>query len=374
MGWNSWNTFGPEINEEVVRETADAMLTEGLKDAGYQYVVIDDFWEADERDSQDRLQAHPERFPSGIKALADYVHGHGLKFGIYSCAGTHTCGGRPASYGYEEIDAQTFADWGVDFLKYDYCFKPLEVDGRTLYRRMGQALRATGRDILFSACEWGQNEPWLWAAQEAGCHMWRTTGDITDNWESMIKIGFEKQAGLEKYAGPNRWNDPDMMIVGMRGKGNVAQGGCTDSEYRVHFTQWCLLCAPLMLGCDVRSMDEATKSILLHKGLIAVNQDPLGAQGRRLTGDWNSWESAQFQVWAKPMSDGSVVFALYNLRDGDPRLLTAPWEAVGIHDRRPCRVQELWTGEDLGVHTRYAGVVVPGHDVRVLRVTPLREG
>lgn len=202
MGWNSWNTFGADVNEDVVKETADAFLDCGLKQAGYTYVVIDDCWSLRERGPDGRLRWDPDKFPSGIPALAEYVHSRGLKFGMYSCAGTHTCAGYPGSYACEELDAQTFAEWGVDFLKYDYCYKPAGTDGRMLYRRMGQALRQTGRPILYSMCNWGVDEPWKRAAS-CGAHMWRTTGDIVDSWQSIEQIGFG-QAGLECYAGPGR--------------------------------------------------------------------------------------------------------------------------------------------------------------------------
>lgn len=368
MGWNSWNTFGADVTEDVVKETADAFVREGLKDAGYHYVVIDDFWEADERDAEGRLQAHPERFPGGIAALADYVHARGLKFGIYSCAGTHTCGGRLASYGREEIDAQTFADWGVDFLKYDFCYKPLGVDGPSLYRRMGQALRATGRPILFSACEWGTNKPWEWGPQ-AGCHMWRTTGDIVDSWDSIVDIGF-RHSELASYAGPNRWNDPDMLVVGMRGKGNVAAGGCTDSEYRVHFALWCMLAAPLMLGCDVRNMDAATKALITHPGLLAINQDPMGVPAVRLGDDWNTWDWANFQVWQRPLADGSIAVALFNLHAEVTRKMIVAWEALSLSPTRKCRVVDVVDGADHGLWDAAFWTNVPPHDVRLLRLIP----
>ena len=366
MGWNSWNTFGPDISEALVRETADAFVSHGLKAAGYEYVVIDDLWEAPERDSAGRLAADPAKFPGGIKALADYVHSKGLKFGIYSCAGSHTCGVKPASYGYEEEDAQTFAEWGVDFLKYDFCYKPMGVDGRTLYERMGQALRATGRPILFSACEWGLMHPWDWASPRAGVHMWRTTGDISDSWQSMAEIGFEKQKTLERFAGPGRWNDPDMLIVGMHGKGNVARGGCTDEEYRTHFMLWCMLAAPLMIGCDVRNMDQTTLDILTAPEVVAVNQDPLGCQGYCLGSDGNDAE-----VWKKVLSDGSVAVGLFNRHDHGRRMMPVSWEALGIHDRRPCLVRDLWTRQDLGIFTRTYATQVETHAAKLLKIKPL---
>ncbi|HEX2905614.1 MAG TPA: glycoside hydrolase family 27 protein [Phototrophicaceae bacterium] len=365
MGWNSWNTFGSNIHENLVRETADVFITQGLKDAGYTYIVIDDMWQADERDADGRLVPDPAKFPSGIKTLADYIHSKGLKFGIYSCAGAKTCAGKPGSFGYEELDARTFAAWGVDYLKYDFCYKPANTDGPALYRRMGQALRATGRPIVFSACEWGLGKPWEWAAG-AGAHLWRTTGDIEDSWESIAKIGFG-QAGLEAYSGPDQWNDPDMLVVGMYGKGNVARGGCTDAEYRTHFSLWCLLAAPLLIGCDVRQLDAMTRTILLNRNLIAVNQDGLGRQARYLGRDWDC-----FETWMKPLADGSVAVGQFNRHDTVTRAMSAAWEALAIHDRQPCRVQDLWSGEDLGAHERLVSVVVEPHDARVLRITPVR--
>jgi alpha-galactosidase len=369
MGWNSWNTFGGEINEAVVRETADAFVSEGLKEAGYTYVVIDDLWEADER-VDGRLTWDREKFPSGIPALAEYVHNKGLKFGIYSCAGSHTCAGKPASYGFEEVDARTFAAWGVDFLKYDFCYAPPGVEGPMLYRRMGQALRATGRPILFSLCEWGKHKPWTWGAGTGG-HMWRTTGDIHDAWESIRSIGFEQQQGLYPYAGPGHWNDPDMLVVGMYGKGNVARGGCTDAEYRSHFSLWCLLAAPLMIGCDVRAMNDVTRDILLNGEAIAVNQDPLGRQGYRV--GQITWAREPADVWAKPLQDGSLAVGLFNLGDRPARRIVAPWESLGLHPERPCRVRDLWNHEDLGVFTGSFTARVDSHDVALLRLQPSYE-
>jgi alpha-galactosidase len=365
MGWNSWNTFGSEIHEDLVRQTADAFVEQGLKDAGYQYVVIDDIWEADERDANERLTWDPAKFPSGMKALADYVHDKGLKFGIYSCAGSHTCAGKPASFGYEETDAQTFAEWGVDFLKYDFCYKPVGTDGPKLYERMGQALRATGRPIVFSACEWGHHKPWEWAAG-AGAHLWRTTGDIFDGWESIERLGFG-QNGLERYAGPNHWNDPDMLVVGMYGKGNVGRHGCSDTEYRTHFSLWCMLASPLMIGCDVRDMNEPTRKILTAPEVIAINQDPLGRQGWCLGEDGNKGET-----WKKPLADGSVAVGLFNRREKGSRKITVAWEALGLHDRRPAMVRDLWAREDLGVLTRSFTASVEPHDVKLVRVIPQR--
>jgi alpha-galactosidase len=274
---------------------------------------------------------------------------------------------RPGSYGYEEEDAQAFADWGVDFLKYDFCFKPVGVDGRRLYERMGQALRMTGRDIVFSMCEWGHMNPWHWGACGAGAHMWRTTGDIHDSWESVFNIGFEKQKNLERFAGPDRWNDPDMLVVGMRDKGFVARGGCTDEEYRTHFTLWCLLAAPLMIGCDVRDMDETTKEILMAPEVIAVNQDPLGRQGYSLGRD-----GRQMEVYKKVLADGSIAVGLFNVGEHEDTYCGVGWEALGLHDRRACQVRDLWAREDLGTHERRFAVKLDPHECRMLKLTPVR--
>ncbi len=372
MGWNSWNTFGPNIDEALIRETADAFVEHGLKDLGYEYVVIDDHWERMERDEGGRLVPDPQRFPGGMKALADYVHSKGLKFGIYSCAGAFTCGGRPSSYGHEEEDAATFAEWGVDFLKYDFCNKPMGVDGRALYERMGQALRMTGRPIVFSMCEWGMMKPWLWGATRAGAHMWRTTGDINDSWGSVSDIGFERQHDLHPYAGPGHWNDPDMLVVGMHGEGNVAAGGCTVEEYRTHFTLWCILAAPLMLGCDVRAMTETTSEIITNPEVTAVDQDPLGRQGYRLGREGGPESPFNFaETWIKHLQDGSVAVGLFNRHDRRGKTMTAAWEALGVHDRRECRVRDLWAREDLGTFTRMISAPVEPHCCRLLRITPL---
>ncbi len=369
MGWNSWNTFGwRDLSAEVVAQTIDAFVNEGLKEVGYEYVVIDDTWQADQREDG-RLMWDTQRFPDGIKPLADYAHSKGLKFGIYSCAGTHTCCSKPASYGYEEIDAQTFADWEIDFLKYDSCFVPASVDIPSLYKRMGQALRMTGRDIVFSICEWGNNKPWEWAAQ-AGGHLWRTTGDIADSWKSISKIGFQQQLGLAAYAGPGGWNDPDMLVIGMYGAGNVAAGGCTDAEYRSHFALWCIQAAPLMIGCDVRKMTDFTKRLLLNSNLIAVNQDPLGKPGYRA--GQADYDSEPMDIWAKPLADGSIAVGLFNLGIKGQRKIPVAWETLGLQAKRVCRVQDLWTGADLGVFAGSFFADVDSHDCCVVRIIPQR--
>ena len=283
MGWNSWNTFRLNINEDLVKEVADVMVEKGFKDAGYEYVVIDDGWQI-RRDDEGNIIANPDKFPSGIKALADYVHSKGLKFGLYSDAGTLTCGGFPGSQGYEYQDARQYAAWGVDYLKYDWCNTGNQ-SAPDSYTLMRNALLMADRPIVFSICEWGTTKPWLWA-RDVG-HLWRTTFDIRPCWDCgqrahskgvLIEnfIGFTKildqQVGLESYAGPGHWNDPDMLEVG--------NGDLTYDENKAHFSLWCILAAPLMLGNDVRTLKPEIHEILTNKEVIAVNQDPLGRQGR----------------------------------------------------------------------------------------------
>lgn len=373
MGWNSWNTFGQTITENEVRETADALVESGLAALGYTYVVIDDFWEAEQR-INGRLNWNPETFPGGIPALADYVHSKGLKFGIYSCAGVKTCGGMPASFGYEELDAATFAEWGVDFLKYDFCYHPPLHTARDSYRRMGNAVLNCGREMVFSMCCWGFEECWTWA-RSCGAQMWRTTDDIKDKWSSIYDIGFRRQRELSPYAGPGGWNDPDMLVVGMRGRGNVAvidgkEGdGCTDDEYRTHFALWCMLAAPLMIGADVRNLNESALTILSNERLIAVNQDPLGSQACPIGAHRNA------EIWRKPLADGSVVVGCFNLGPSDQSSCPVSWRSLGFAETAECRVTELISGEDRGIWSRFChSERLPSHGCEILRIAPLREG
>ncbi|MGP3982518.1 NPCBM/NEW2 domain-containing protein [Streptomyces sp. KR80] len=352
LGWNSWNEFGCNIDENLIRQTADAIVSSGMRDAGYTYVNIDDCWMARERDAAGRLQADPTRFPSGIKALADYVHGKALKLGIYSSAGTHTCAGFPASLDHEEIDARTWADWGVDYLKYDNCSNENR-PALDRYRAMGEALRKTGRNIVYSLCEWGQNRPWEGLGREVGGHLWRTTGDISDNWTSVMGI-LDQQVGLERYAGPGGWNDPDMLEVG--------NGGMTDAEYRAHFALWSVLNAPLIAGNDVRSMDDATRRILLNRDLLAVNQDWSGTQGRKVRDDGDQ------EVWAKPMSDGSVAVVLLNRGAGNAAIGATAAE-LGLPAGRSYRVKDLWSKEQHASSGMIRGGV-PSHGAVTYRVWP----
>ena len=277
MGWNSWNKFGCNVSEQLIRDTADAMVSSGMQAAGYEYVVIDDCWQVG-RDSNGNILADPQRFPSGIKALADYVHGKHLKFGLYSDAGTKTCAGRPGSRGYEFQDARQYATWGVDYLKFDWCSTDTE-NAEAAYTTMHNALKASGRPIVFSICEWGKSKPWLWA-KDVG-NLWRTTGDISDCWDCKKEwstgwvVILDQQVGLETFAGPGHWNDPDMLEVG--------NGGMSTTEYLSHFSLWSMLAAPLIAGNDLKNMTPEIKEILTNKEVLAVDQDAMGMQGRRMS-------------------------------------------------------------------------------------------
>lgn len=351
MGWNSWNKFGCNIDERLIRETADAMVKSGMRDAGYQYVNIDDCWMAKERDASGNLQADPVRFPHGIKALADYVHGKGLKLGIYSSAGTKTCAGYPASLDHEVADARSFASWGVDYLKYDNCNNQKR-PFMERYRAMGNALRATGRPIVFSICEWGSYQPWGWGADVHG-QLWRTTGDISDSWKSMIGI-LEEQVGLEPYSGPGRWNDPDMLEVG--------NGHMTHTEYVTHFSLWALLNAPLIAGNDLRDMSDDTRGILTNREVIAVNQDWGGKQGFRLRAD----EAGRTEVWVKPMSDGSKAVVLLN-RGDDSRTIRVTLGELGLPPSMRYAARNLWTRTTSPVADAVQATV-PSHGVAMFLV------
>lgn len=309
MGWNSWNTFGESISEELVMEAADALVSSGLRDAGYTYVVIDDCWSLRERNAEGKIVADPAKFPHGMKYLADYIHSKGLKFGMYSCAGTQTCAGYPGSFNHEFTDAQMFADFGVDFLKYDFCYKPKLANGPMLYNKMGMALRATGRDILYSACNWGSDDVWTWI-RSTGAHMYRSTGDLGDNFQLMKDIAYS-QIPKQGFNGPNCFNDPDMLIVGMYNKGNVGWGGCNDNEYMMHFSLWCMMSAPLMIGCDVRNISEEALKTLTNKSLLSIDQDPAVRQAIRVPSE----KGDDHLILFKHLEGGDYAIAMYNFSE-----------------------------------------------------------
>ena len=362
MGWNSWNTFGANINEQLIFETADAMVANGLPQKGYEYLVIDDCWSLRERDADQRLVADPEKFPQGMKAVADYVHSKGLKFGMYSCAGNLTCAGYPGSFEHEFLDAETFAEWDVDFLKYDYCYHSPIIPGKYLYRRMGLALENCGRDILFSACSWGADETHEWI-KTTGASMWRSTGDIFDTWES-IKNLTRQQEKLHSYNGLGCFNDMDMLVVGMYGKGNVGLQGCSDVQYRTHFSIWAFMGSPLMIGCDIRKMSEYTKETLCNPDLIAINQD-IECRGPYVV---PGHDPAALMALVKPMSDGSLAIGLFNLGDRKAEMSLQFWDmgipaAAGVG----LEMYDCWAHQTEGTFTeRYAAQIEP-HGCRVFR-------
>ncbi|MFF7882509.1 NPCBM/NEW2 domain-containing protein [Streptomyces sp. NPDC020794] len=353
MGFNNWNSTHcrAEFNESMVEGIADLFVEKGLKDAGYQYVNLDDCWALPSRDADGKLVPDPVRFPNGIKAVADYIHAKGLKLGIYTSAGTKTCDsvGFPGALGHEYSDARQFADWGVDYLKYDNCNNQ-GVDAKLRYTTMRDALKATGRPIVYSLCEWGENKPWEWASDVG--HLWRTTGDINDSWGSMLSI-LKQNLPLAPHAGPGHWNDPDMLEVG--------NGGMTDTEYRSHFSMWSVMAAPLLIGSDLRKASPATFDILDNKEVIAVDQDPLGKQGTVLSSEGGRW------VVAKEMKDGSRTVALFN-ETGSPQHITTTAAAVGLPAAHGYTLRDLWQ------HRSYntAGAVsatVPAHGTVLVRVS-----
>ncbi|MFF7251098.1 NPCBM/NEW2 domain-containing protein [Embleya sp. NPDC008237] len=355
MGFNNWNSTHcrADFNETMIKGIADLFVSKGLKAAGYQYVNLDDCWALPNRDGSGNLVADPVRFPHGIKAVADYVHGKGLKFGIYTSAGTKTCNpaGFPGGLGHERQDANLFASFGVDYLKYDNCNNQ-GVDARKRYTDMANALRDTGRPIVFSLCDWGESKPWEWAAPIG--HLWRTTGDISDNWYSMLDIAHRNQP-LAPYAGPGHWNDPDMLEVG--------NGGMTAAEYRTHFTLWSMMSAPLLIGTDLRTASPETFGILANADVIAVDQDPLGKQGTVVA------NSGGLVVMVKELANGDRAVSLTN-ETWTTATVSTTTDALGIGNRGPYRLKDLWTK---AVSTNTTGTIsasVPSHATVAYRITP----
>lgn len=352
MGWNSWNHFHCNIDEQVIKETADALVSTGLAKLGYQYVNLDDCWAESSRDSQGNLAANSSTFPSGIKALADYVHGKGLKLGIYSDAGFYTCSKRmPGSLGHEDQDAKTFASWEVDYLKYDNCNN----DGSSpqdRYNVMSKALLNSGRTIFFSLCEWGEEDPATWARGVG--NSWRTTGDIEDKWDRMTALADENDKWAD-YAAPGGWNDPDMLEVG--------NGGMTMEEYRSHFSIWALAKAPLLIGCDVRAMSDETKEILSNDEVIAVNQDRLGVQGKKEKSDGTA------EVWAGPLSGGRVAVVLWN-RGSSQTSITANWSDIGLDPSAVVDARDLWEKSTIPSVRGKITATVDAHGCKMFTLTP----
>ncbi|SFF03057.1 glycoside hydrolase family 27 protein [Thermophagus xiamenensis] len=363
MGWNSWNKFGCNVDETIIKEMAEAMVNSGMRDAGYEFIVIDDCWQIG-RDSLGNIIPDSERFPSGMKALGDYIHSLGLKFGIYSCAGSKTCQGRPGSRGYQFQDARTYAEWGVDYLKYDWCYNEGQ-NAEAAYKTMSDALKATGRPIVFSICEWGDNEPWKWGKGIG--HLWRTTADIRDCFQCQFDWGglgvmdiIDRQAELYPYAGPGHWNDPDMLEVG--------NGGMTYTEYKTHFSMWAMLAAPLMAGNDLRNMDRQTREILTNLDVISINQDELGQQARRFM------DMGDYEIWAKPLTKGEVAVCFLN-RSSEVWKLAYNWKQhtmyfvkdVNLH-KYQYKIWDCWKHEYIGTTNEKLSADIPPHGVLLVRL------
>ena len=364
MGWNSWNKFGCNISEKLLREVADEMVASGMKDAGYKYIVIDDCWQVS-RDSAGNIVADPKSFPNGIKALADYIHSKGLKLGIYSCAGSLTCQGRPGSRGYQFQDARQYAHWGIDYLKYDWCSNEGQ-NAEAAYRTMSDALKACGRPIVFSICEWGESQPWKWAKGVG--HLWRTTADIRDCFHCRFDWGgvgvldiVDAVAELYPYAGPGHWNDAEMLEIG--------NGGMTRDEYITHFSMWSMLAAPLMAGNDLRSMDKETREILTNKEVIAVDQDSLGQQARRFM------DMGEQEIWAKPLAHGEVAVCFLNRTDAEWKLdynwkKNTMYFATDVNvNKKEYSVRDLWKHKDIGTTNSNTKYSIPAHGVLMVRLS-----
>jgi alpha-galactosidase len=360
MGWNSWNHFAEKVTDADVRAAADMIVSSGMRDAGYIYVNIDDTWEG-ERDASGVLHTN-NKFPD-MKALADYVHSKGLKIGIYSSPGPKTCGNYEGSYQHEEQDARMYAEWGFDYLKYDLCsLNPIlekESNGdraryfeleKAAYDKMHKALVATGRPIVFSLCQYGFDDVWKWGPMVGG-NLWRTTDDIQDNWNSMTAIGFQ-QNGLEKYAGPGHWNDPDMLEIG--------NGGLKPNEERLHMTLWSILAAPLLAGNDLSKMTPETLAILTNREVIAIDQDKLGKQGYRVSAE------GPVEIWEKPLEGGAKAVAVFN-RGESPRNITLDLKTVGF--KQGAKLRDLWAGQDVTSNDGTYTATVPHHSVVLLKIS-----
>ena len=361
MGWNTWNTFGHNINEQMVLENVDAFLRLGLDKAGYQYIVIDDCWSKRERDPETgKIVPDPDKFPHGMKYVSDYVHSKGLKFGMYSCAGTRTCADYPGSFDHEFLDAKTFAEYGADFLKYDFCYMPETANGPLMYRRMGLALKASGREILFSACNWGSNEVHKWI-RSTGAHMYRSTGDIMDNFQSMKDIALS-QENLLGYSAPGCFNDTDMLTVGMYGKGLVGTSGCGTADYRTQFSLWCLFSAPLMLGCDIRTLSPEMLTLVTNKNLLRINQDK---EARPPIESHTGW-GGERRVYFKHLSDNEYALGLFNLSEDDHNI-QANLTNFGLSASSGLALEltDCMTDEPAGKYAEYVNFRIPAHDCRV---------
>ena len=375
MGYMTWNFYADNITEKDVKSIADAMVENGLVALGYDYIFIDDGWQGG-RDNKNNIIADPKKFPSGIKSLADYVHSKGLKLGIYSDAAPLTCAGYTGSLHFEDQDAKTFAGWGIDYLKYDYCGAPSDQQtANKRYSKMAQALSKSGREIVFGICEWGQRKPWTWAKQ-AGGNLWRIDGDIRDKWATIndapgtpkggigILDAVNRNADLNQFSGPGGWNDPDMLVVGLYGRkgpsGDLGGVGCTDIEYQSQMSLWCLMASPLMISCDVSQMNQATRSILTNKEILAIDQDPLGKQAIRKV------NNEQWQVYVKPLSKGAYAIGILNTGP-DQATYSISFADLGLEGKY--NTKNVWTGESKK-NQRKLSYKVQSHQTIVLKLLP----
>ena len=365
MGWMTWNYFGTDINENIIHEIADAMVSSGMVKAGYDHIMIDDGWQGG-RDNKNNMIPDPKKFPSGIKSLADYVHSKGIKLGIYSDAAQLTCAGYTASLGFEEQDAKTFASWGIDYLKYDYCGAPSDSNtAKIRYKKMADALRNSGRQIVFSICEWGGRQPWFWAAGVGG-QLWRTTGDVRDSWKSLM-YNLDINAKLESHAGPGHWNDPDMLIVGLRGSkgpaGDLGGTGCNDIEYQSNMSLWCIMASPLIATNDVRNMNEEVRRILLNDEAIAIDQDVLGKQGERKISDsvWN--------IFVKPLANGDYAIAILN-RSGATQTASVNFSDLGLDGKY--EIRDLWQHKVIEKKEKNWKGKVVSHETKLFRLKKVK--
>ena len=371
MGWLSWNLFEGDINSELVKEIADAMVSSGMKEAGYEYIIIDDLWQGG-RDEEGNILPDPDKFPNGIKPVADYVHEKGLKLGIYTDAAKTTCAGKVGSWGHVEQDINQFAEWGIDYVKVDYCWAPRDLfSAIERYKKFGDAIQNCGREMVFAVCEWGQRSPWLWG-DSVGAQLWRTTWDIRDTWEhgqydnghNGIMEGLDRQVGLYRWAGPGRWNDMDMLVVGLYGEGSSASinnaNGCTVTEYQSQMSLWSLLASPLLACCDIRNMDQDTKRILTNKEVIAINQDKLGKQARRI------YKENEKEIWAKELENGAWAVGFLNRNDEKTVQISLDLAKIGFE--KPAKsVRDVWQHKTVGKNIRNFKCKVEPHEVVLVR-------
>jgi alpha-galactosidase len=370
MGWNSWNTFQTRIDEPLLKGMVDTYISSGMRDAGYTYFVLDDGWMTMERDKDGNLVADQKKFPNWMKAFADYVHSKGLKFGIYNCAGTKTCAGYPGTRGYEYQDARLYASWGVDYLKFDWC-NTEGINAKEAYTTMSKAIRAAGRPMIFSLCEWGQHQPWKWAGKVG--QLWRSTGDIgaafgetvaKNGWKPLSVLNIlDRQDSIRQYAGPGHWNDPDMLEVG---------NGMKYNEDKAHFSLWCMLAAPLMAGNDLRKMSEQTTAILTNKEAIAVDQDPLGVECFK----YYSFDG--LEIFVKPLANNELAVCFLN-RSDRPQNVSFDWKEHVINDaitktnvdfnQTTFKLRDLWAKKDIGTTGKTFKQTIGANDVVMLKLS-----